>query len=49
LNLILVPTKGSGQRPGAFQIGLVKVGGGAKAHWVVDYFGAVQGPPVPHA
>jgi hypothetical protein len=48
LNLILVPTKKSGMRAGTFQIEVVKVGQGAKAHWVVDYFGAVQGPPVPH-
>jgi hypothetical protein len=48
LNLILVPTKKSGQRLGTFQIEVVKVGRGAKAHWVVDYFGAVTGIPVPH-
>jgi hypothetical protein len=48
LNLILVPTKKSGLRTGSFQIEVVKVGQGANAHWVVDYFGAVQGPPVPH-
>jgi hypothetical protein len=47
LNLILIPTKGSGMRPGTFQIGLVKVGQGAKAHWLVDYFNIVAGPPVP--
>jgi len=47
LNLILVPTKASGMRAGTFQIGLAKVGRGAHAHWVVNYFGAVQGPPVP--
>jgi hypothetical protein len=27
---------------------LKKVGRGANAHWLVDYFGALQGPPVPH-
>ncbi len=47
LNLILVPSKSSGMRAGAFQIGLIKIGGGVRAHWVVNYFGAVQGPPVP--
>src|SRR4051812_22078217 len=48
VNLILVPTAKSGLgRPAPFQIGVVKVGHGASAHWLVDYFGAVQGPPVP--
>jgi hypothetical protein len=48
VNLILVPTAKSGlPRPAPFQIGVVKVGHGASAHWLVDYFGAVQGPPVP--
>jgi hypothetical protein len=47
LNLILVPTKASGMRSGTFQIGLIKVGQGAKAHWAVDYFNVVGGPPVP--
>jgi hypothetical protein len=48
LNLILVPTANSGGRTQTFQIGLVKVGQGAKAHWLVDYFNIVAGPPVPH-
>jgi hypothetical protein len=48
LNLILVPPKGSTQRPGAYLIFVKKIGNGAKAHWLVDYFGALQGPPVPH-
>ena len=48
VNLILVPTTKSGLRAGTFQIEVVKVGKGPKAHWLVDYFGAVQGPPVPH-
>jgi hypothetical protein len=48
LNLILVPPKSSTQRPGAYLIFVKKVGNGAKAHWLVDYFGALQGPPVPH-
>jgi hypothetical protein len=48
VNLILVPTAYSGlSRPAPFQIGVVKVGHGASAHWLVVYFGAVQGPPVP--
>jgi hypothetical protein len=47
VNLILIPTAKSGLRTAPFQIEVIKVGQGAKAHWVVDYFGAVQGPPVP--
>jgi len=48
VNLILIPPKSSSQRPGPYIIFVKKVGSGAKAHWLVDYFGAVQGPPVPH-
>jgi hypothetical protein len=48
VNLILVPTKKSGMRSAPFQIEVVKVGNGANAHWVVDYFGSMQGVPVPH-
>jgi len=48
LNLILEPPKSSSQRPGAYLIFVKKVGQGSKAHWLVDYFGALQGPPVPH-
>jgi hypothetical protein len=47
-NVWLVPAKGSGQKLTPFWIELVKVGKGANAHWVVDYFGSLQGPPVPH-
>jgi hypothetical protein len=47
LNLILIPTKSSGVRAGTFQIGLVKIGHGASAHWVVNYFNIVGGPPLP--
>jgi hypothetical protein len=47
-NIWLAPAKGSGQSLTPFWIELVKVGKGAKAHWVVDYFGALRGPPVPH-
>jgi uncharacterized protein YcnI len=50
VNLILVPTRKSGlPRASTFQIEVIKVGQGASAHWVVDYFGAVQGVPVPSA
>jgi hypothetical protein len=48
VNLIIVPTNKSGLRDGAFQIEVIKVGHGAQAHWLVDYFGAMQGVPVPH-
>jgi hypothetical protein len=48
LNLILVPPKNSTTRPGAYIIFVKKFGYGAKARWKVDYFGPVQGPPVPH-
>ena len=48
VNLILVPTQKSGMREAPFQVGVVKVGNGASAHWVVDYFGSMQGVPVPH-
>jgi hypothetical protein len=48
VNLILVPTKKSGMRSAPFQVEVVKVGQGANAHWVVDYFGSMQGVPVPH-
>jgi len=48
LNLILIPPKSSTQRPGAYLIFVKKFGHGAKARWLVDYFGALQGPPVPH-
>jgi hypothetical protein len=48
LNLILIPTAKSGLRTQTFQIGLIKVGQATKAHWLVDYFNVVAGPPVPH-
>lgn len=47
LNIILVPPKNSTARPVPALIFVKKVGQGAKAHWLVDYFGSVQGPPVP--
>jgi hypothetical protein len=48
VNLILIPRKKSGMHPTPFQVEVVKVGQGASAHWVVDYFGSMQGFPVPH-
>jgi len=47
VNLLLVPPKGSSMRPGPYIIFVKKVGDGANARWLVDYFGAVQGPPIP--
>lgn len=47
VNLLLIPPKGSTMRPGPYIIFVKKVGYGAKARWLVDYFGAVQGPPIP--
>jgi hypothetical protein len=47
VNLLLVPTAKSGLQTGPFLIEVVKVGHGANAHWVVDYFGAMRGVPVP--
>jgi len=47
VNLFLVPTAKSGLQTGPFLIEVVKVGHGANAHWVVDYFGAMRGVPVP--
>jgi hypothetical protein len=47
VNLILVPTAKSGLTSGPFLIEVVKVGKGAKAHWLVDYFGAMRGVPLP--
>jgi hypothetical protein len=47
VNLILVPTGKSGLQTGPFMIEVVKVAQGEKAHWVVDYFGAMRGVPVP--
>jgi uncharacterized protein YcnI len=48
VNLILVPKNNSGARETPYQVEVVKVGNGANAHWVVDYFGSMQGVPVPH-
>jgi hypothetical protein len=48
VNLLLIPTKKSGARTTPFQIEVVKIGQGANARWVVDYFGSMQGVPVPH-
>ena len=48
INVILVSTKASKQMPVPAQIGLRKVGSGAKARWLVDYFSPVSGPRIPH-
>lgn len=46
-NVILIPTKKSGQRPYYAQIALLQVGQGSNAHWLVNYFNLISGPPVP--
>lgn len=48
INVILIATKSSHQRPIPAQIGLRKVGKGSHARWLVDYFSPVSGPPIPH-
>jgi hypothetical protein len=44
INVIIVPTKG---KPWNAQVGLTKVGNGASAHWLVNYFQPLAGVPVP--
>jgi hypothetical protein len=46
-NVILVPTKASGQKAIYAQIGVTKIGRGSQAHWAVSYFSPLAGPPVP--
>lgn len=45
----LFPTPNSGQKPITVEIGLTKVGTGANAHWTINYFAPIAGPPVPAA
>lgn len=47
INVIVLPKAQSKQRPMYAQIGLAKIGTGARAHWTVDYFGPIAGPPIP--
>jgi hypothetical protein len=44
INVIIIPTKG---KPWNAQVGLTKVGNGASAHWLVNYFQPLAGVPVP--
>jgi hypothetical protein len=44
INVVIIPSKG---RPWTAQVGLTKVGHGAKARWLVSYFQALNGVPVP--
>jgi hypothetical protein len=44
---VLIPRAHSGQRPITVEIGLTKIGTGANAHWAVNYFAPIAGPPVP--
>jgi hypothetical protein len=47
ISVVLMPRRGSGQRAIYAQVGLGKIGRGARARWVVNYFGPLGGPPVP--
>lgn len=49
LEVGLVPGEGESQRALTFYIGLKKVGTGADAHWVVNYWSPRYRPPVPLA
>ena len=49
INVILLPTTSAKVRPMYAQVGLAKIGRGAAAHWTVNYFGPLSGPPVPAA
>ncbi len=44
INVIIIPDKG---KPWNAQVGLTKVGNGASAHWLVNYFQPLAGVPVP--
>jgi len=44
INVIIIPDKG---KPWNAQVGLTKVGHGANAHWLVNYFQPLGGVPVP--
>ncbi|HEY7148090.1 MAG TPA: hypothetical protein VH420_01470 [Gaiellaceae bacterium] len=44
INVVIIPGK---EKPWNAQVGLTKVGQGAKAHWLVSYFQPLAGPAVP--
>ena len=45
INVIIIPKDG---RAWNAQVGLAKVGHGAQAHWLVNYFQPLAGPRIPH-
>jgi hypothetical protein len=47
LEVALLPKKGSTTKPQIFFLGLIKVGEGASAHWVVDNWVPRSSPVVP--
>jgi hypothetical protein len=47
INVILMPTASAKIKPIYAQVGLAKIGHGSAAHWTVNYFGPLNGPPVP--
>ncbi len=47
INIVIIPTKASKQKPLPAQIALKKFGTGSDAHWLVDCFSPVSGPRVP--
>jgi hypothetical protein len=49
LQVVMQPKKGSKEKPQVFFIGLKKVGSGANAKWLVDYWAPYAPPPIPSA
>ena len=47
LQVVMQPKKGSKDKPQVFFIGLKKVGSGASAKWLVDYWAPYAPPPIP--
>jgi hypothetical protein len=48
LEVVLMPKKGSNEKPQLFFVGLKKKGSGSEAHWVVDYWAPYAPPPIPN-
>jgi len=49
LQVVMQPKKGAKDKPQIFYIGLKKVGSGANAKWLVDYWAPYAPPPIPSA
>lgn len=49
LQVVMQPRKGSKEKPQIFFIGLKKMGSGADARWLVDYWAPYAPPPIPSA